>query len=75
MNARTVAHTAVNSSSRRPLIVSVLGWVTAAFNTRRSRRQLLDLDADRLNDLGISQTAAETEAKRPIWDVPSHWIN
>jgi uncharacterized protein YjiS (DUF1127 family) len=26
-----------------------------------------------LADIGVSQQAADREARRPIWDVPSHW--
>lgn len=40
----------------------------------RQRRALARLDADRLDDLGLSHDEARTEAARPIWDVPGTWI-
>lgn len=41
----------------------------------RSRQTLRALDADRLNDLGISTQDAVREARRAPWDVPAHWLN
>jgi len=40
---------------------------------RRQRRALAQLDSDGLADIGVTRSEAETEAKRPIWDAPSHW--
>ena len=40
----------------------------------RQRRELGQLDAERLEDLGLSVTEARTEASRPFWDVPTHWV-
>lgn len=40
----------------------------------RQRRILSDLPRERLTDLGISAAEAETEAARPLWDVPDHWL-
>ncbi|MEM1362712.1 MAG: DUF1127 domain-containing protein [Pseudomonadota bacterium] len=37
------------------------------------RKDLANLDAHLLKDIGISPEAAKTEASRPIWDVPTHW--
>lgn len=39
----------------------------------RQRKDLANLDAHILRDIGVSPAAAEKEASRPIWDVPSHW--
>lgn len=39
----------------------------------RQRRALAALDADGLNDIGVSREAAQAEARRPIWDAPRHW--
>lgn len=39
----------------------------------RQRRALAALDADALSDIGVTRRAAQKEAARPIWDVPSHW--
>lgn len=41
----------------------------------RTRRQLKALDAAQLCDIGISAKAARSEARRPIWDVPTTWRN
>ena len=44
------------------------------FALARQRRQLAKLDANALRDIGLSKRAAEDEAKRPLWDVPDHWV-
>ncbi|WP_299782126.1 DUF1127 domain-containing protein [uncultured Roseobacter sp.] len=41
----------------------------------RSRRALARLDARALDDIGIDSEAAQREARRHLWDVPSTWIN
>lgn len=41
----------------------------------RQRRALGSLDPALLEDIGISREAAETEAARPFWDVPQHWLD
>ena len=43
------------------------------FDLARSRRALARLDDARLEDLGITPMEADTEARRPFWDIPSHW--
>jgi uncharacterized protein YjiS (DUF1127 family) len=40
----------------------------------RQRRELARLDDSRLFDLGIRRAEAAAEARRPIWDVPQHWL-
>lgn len=37
----------------------------------RQRRALARLDADALDDLGITREAAEAESRRPFWDFPA----
>jgi len=39
----------------------------------RQRRALAQLDAERLDDIGLSADAARKEAARPIWDAPAYW--
>ena len=39
----------------------------------RQRRALKDLDDAALEDIGISRSQAESEARRPIWDAPETW--
>lgn len=41
----------------------------------RTRRALNRLDSAALSDVGISHKAAQKEAQKPIWDVPSTWRN
>ena len=50
------------------------GWVAAAVASYRQRRALARLDDARLADLGLSRAEALTEARRPVWDVPGHWL-
>ena len=40
----------------------------------RQRRALARLDDAALQDIGISRAEALTEASRPAWDVPGHWL-
>lgn len=54
--------------------LSIFGWLMAAHDVWRSRRQLASLDHDRLEDIGLTRRSAEKEANRPIWDVPAHWL-
>jgi len=44
------------------------------FALARQRRALARLDAEQLNDLGLSRQDAMDEAQRPVWDVPNHWV-
>lgn len=39
----------------------------------RQRRALGKLDDAALNDIGISRSEAQAEAKRAPWDVPTNW--
>lgn len=39
----------------------------------RQRRALARLDAERLQDLGLTEGEAQAEAGRPFWDAPRHW--
>lgn len=39
----------------------------------RQRAALRRLDDRLLDDIGLSRTEAEAEARRPIWDAPGHW--
>ena len=42
---------------------------------RRSRGKLLDLDAHRVSDVGITRAAALREVKRSVvWNAPDHWL-
>ena len=39
----------------------------------RSRQVLARLDDRALTDIGLSRKEAQTEAAKPIWDVPDTW--
>lgn len=53
--------------ARRPGLLAYLSLY-------RQRRALAALDSDRLADLGLTRAEAESEAKRPVWDAPRHWL-
>ncbi len=40
----------------------------------KQRRQLRAMDDRTLSDLELSRQEALTEAQRPMWDVPVHWL-
>jgi len=67
----TRCNAAQHPSARRrtPLI----RLISLAFSARRSRRALGQLDESALRDIGMTKHEAETEASRPIWDVPRNW--
>lgn len=44
-----------------------------ALMVARTRRALKHLDDHLLADVGLSRDDAEAEARRPLWDAPSHW--
>ena len=52
---------------------SLLRSIDRAIQLRKQRKTLKSLDDARLDDLGLSPADAQREAKRPVWDVPSHW--
>ena len=41
----------------------------------RQRRELAQLDDRALADIGLDRDTAQAEARRPVWDIPSHWRN
>ena len=44
-----------------------------AFATRRQFRQLGELDAYLLDDVGLTRQQAEELSRLPVWDAPSYW--
>ncbi len=67
MTVITSSRSAARSSARR---TTTLGRL---FGIWRQRQALRRLDADALQDIGISRADAETEARRPFWDAPHTW--
>lgn len=51
-------------------LLSRLGLLGPLYRQRRSLHRLSD---DALRDIGLTRQQAESEAARPIWDVPAHW--
>jgi uncharacterized protein YjiS (DUF1127 family) len=47
--------------------------LTQAFAVLRQRRQLSQLDATALRDMGLTQTDVDCELSRSAWDVPANW--
>ena len=45
----------------------------AILATHQQRRALLALDAQLLDDIGLTRAEAMDEAARPPWDAPQHW--
>ena len=55
-------------------ISTILHNVLNRIKMQRSRHRLSQLDAKALRDIGLSQTEANREAQKPIWDAPNHWL-
>lgn len=62
-----------NAPSLGGKLQSVAAWVKIALAAKNSRNALRNLDAAALADIGLSQSQAQAEARRPLWDVPSSW--
>jgi uncharacterized protein YjiS (DUF1127 family) len=57
---------------RHPAL-SILALLHHSLDLKRSRGRLALLDDHLLRDIGLTREAAESEAERPLWDVPTHW--
>ncbi|MFN3576285.1 MAG: DUF1127 domain-containing protein [Tabrizicola sp.] len=53
--------------------LSLASRIWQALMLARTRRTLAHLDDHLLADIGLSREQAEAEARRPLWDAPSHW--
>ena len=40
----------------------------------RQRHHLAALTDAQLRDIGLSREDALSEARRPVWDAPAHWL-
>lgn len=67
------AHSQRASHARAFSAADLLTAARTAIGVWRQRRSLARLDAARLEDVGLTRAEAETEAGRPIWDVPANW--
>lgn len=71
MTTRTTTLFRPTLTLRRPTgLVSKVAAILALFS---ERRRLANMPDYMLDDLGITRREAEAEARRPIWDSPSHW--
>lgn len=52
---------------------SFFGALTDYVAIARQRHALSQLDDHLLQDIGLTQTEAKSEAERAPWDVPAHW--
>jgi uncharacterized protein YjiS (DUF1127 family) len=52
---------------------TVFASVKQMWAVRKQRKELAQMDSDRLSDIGVSFEQAQKEAARPMWDCPSYW--
>ena len=55
----------------RPVLLAAR--FSSLLSLRRQRKRLAELDASALADIGLTRDQAQSEANRPIWDVPATW--
>lgn len=60
-------------SRRRAARASALSRLAHMIAVWRQRRVLASLDDHALEDIGLSRSEAETEARRRFWDAPESW--
>jgi uncharacterized protein YjiS (DUF1127 family) len=53
-------------------ISPVLSLVAQIISIHGQRRALACLDAAALTDIGLTYSAAKSEANRPFWDIPAN---
>jgi uncharacterized protein YjiS (DUF1127 family) len=68
--AQTFAPVAARPAPRRRGLFGIL----ALDSLRRQRNDLRNLTDEQLRDVGLTREQAQAEARRPVWDVPAHWI-
>ena len=56
-----------------PRATGLVSLVKAAFEAKRQRHALSQLDERSLRDIGITPEEAREEAMRAAWDVPDSW--
>lgn len=64
---------AVRRLSRRGSPLRLAGRLLDMVALHRQRHSLALLDDAMLRDIGLTREEANTEATRPLWDVPRHW--
>jgi uncharacterized protein YjiS (DUF1127 family) len=56
--------------SRKPARKGLMAYI----DLYRQRKALRSLTDGQLEDVGLTRTQALTEAHRPVWDAPHHWM-
>ncbi len=57
----------------KPAKRSALELIWQAVALMRQRRKLARLDDRALDDIGVSRSEADAEARRFVWDAPQFW--
>jgi len=72
----TALHNSGTAAIRLPRLPGgVLARIETVLAVWRQRRCLAQMDASRLEDIGVTAREAAREAARPAWDVPVFWRN
>lgn len=71
---RTRQHMTISGSLPRTPRTGLLFRLGQMFALWQQRRRLAHLDEAALRDIGLTRTEAQTEAERPLWDVPANWL-
>lgn len=70
---RFTSHAAQGAFGPVLSISGILNRIAAWSAVARQRRQLAQLDADSLRDIGLTKDDVAKETARPFWDAPVHW--
>lgn len=74
LSRSTALHNSGITAIRLPrLLGRLLGRIETILAVWRQRRCLAQLDASRLEDIGVTAREAAREAARSVWDVPVFW--
>jgi uncharacterized protein YjiS (DUF1127 family) len=55
------------SDRLRPTLRSLTTWIWTCAGRSAQRRALVELDDDRLRDIGLNRSEAQAEAGKPFW--------
>ena len=70
----TLSTMAVSHVQTRGSFTDLIARLQLGLEARAQRKALAALDTAALADIGLTRVQAETEAARPIWDVPANWL-
>ena len=66
-----ITHSAIRSTSRRQHRAQ---QIRKLFRLHQQRNSLSLLSDRMLRDIGVSREEALRESRRPVWDLPQHWL-